>query len=181
MFFNSAYLLSTNIIFFIVFSHYTFIQQRAIYSLSNGYTAYLYHVSKLYNKQQVNMYTLCLCFCSTTASKYLRRASRSPRSNHTNGVHKDGVIKIINVKQAAMSSALLAIAEVVPRKGAGSTRTRKTVAFSPKNGQLEVAAKPAGVSPFSYWEISLYIGSGYEETVLTRCRRSALAASACEF
>ena len=53
-----------------------------------------------------------------------------------------------------MSSALLAIAEVVPRKGAGSTRTRKTVAFSPKNGQLEVAAKPAGVRPFSYWEIS---------------------------
>ena len=30
-----------------------------------------------------------------------------------------------------MSSALLAIAEGVPRKGAGSTRTRKTVAFSP--------------------------------------------------
>ena len=63
-----------------------------------------------------------------------------------------------------MSSALLAIAEGVPRKGASSTRTRKTVA---KKGQLEVAAKPAGVSPFSHWEISLYIGSGYEETVLT--------------
>ena len=49
----------------------------------------------------------------------------------TDGVRKGKVIEIGNVKQP-MSSALLAITEGVTMKGAGSKRTRKTVAFSPK-------------------------------------------------
>ena len=79
----------------------------------------------------------------------------------TDGVRKGGVIEIGgNVKQAGNVIGTLSHSSS-SKKGAGSTRTKKTVLFSPKNGQLEVATKPAGISPLSHWDIYLYIGSGY--------------------
>ena len=48
-----------------------------------------------------------------------------------------------------------------------ATAEKRSSFLSPKNEQLEVAAKLATVSPFLRWEIYLYIASGYEETVLT--------------
>ena len=131
----------------------------------------------------ITLCLLCPCFQEALANRAnsLCVAQAAVLEVITDGVRKGGVIEIGRVKREGdVIGALIATAGV-PRRGAGSTRTRKTVAFSPKKGQLEVAAKPAGVSPFSHWEISLYIGSGYEETVLTCCRQSALAASAYEF
>ena len=76
-----------------------------------------------------------------------------------------GVIEIGNVKQAGDVVGALSHTNTF-KKAAGSTRTRKRSSFlSKRNEQLEVAAKPTGVNLFSHWDISLYIGSGYEETV----------------
>ena len=38
--------------------------------------------------------------------------------------------------------------------------------FLSKNEQLEAGAKPAGVSPFSNWDISPYTGSGFSDMVV---------------
>ena len=65
-------------IYIIVFSHYTFMQQRAIYSLSNGYTAYLYQYQ---NCIISNKLTCKHCGCafvvlqlqSTNCQPYLNR------------------------------------------------------------------------------------------------------------
>ena len=65
-------------IYIIVFSHYTFIQQRAIYSLSNGYTAYLYQYQNCIISNKLTC-THCVCafvvlqLQSTNCQPYLNR------------------------------------------------------------------------------------------------------------
>ena len=96
------------------------------------------------------------CFREVLANgaNFLRIARAAILKVIGDDVRKGGVIEVGTLSRRAMSSALLAIAE-------------KPRLSLQKNEQLEVATKPAGVSPFSHWEISLYIGSGYEEMVLT--------------
>ena len=43
---------------------------------------------------------------------------------------------------------------------------RSNFIFRSKNEQLEAGAKPAGVSPFSNWDISPYTGSGSSDMVV---------------
>ena len=45
-------------------------------------------------------------------------------------------------------------------------RSRKTQYLSLEKEQLEAGAKPAGVSPFSNWDISPYTGSGSSDVVV---------------
>ena len=55
------------------------------------------------------------------------------------------------------SSALLAIVEkTVAGKALAAQEAGKRSTFLSKNEQLEVGAKPPGVSPFSNWDISPY-------------------------
>ena len=62
----------------IVFSHYTFIQPRAIFSLSNGYTAYLYQYQHCIISNKL-ICTHCVCafvvlqLQSTNCLPYLNR------------------------------------------------------------------------------------------------------------
>ena len=73
----------------------------------------------------------------------------------TDGARKGGIIGIRNFKQAGDVIGTLSHSRSSSKERRRQHKNNKTVAFSPKNGQLEVATKPTGVSLFSHWEISL--------------------------
>ena len=56
----------------------------------------------------------------------------------------------------ASSSALLAIAEKLLQERHWQRKKLENAVLFSKNEQLEVGAKPAGVRPFSNWDISPY-------------------------
>ena len=63
-------------------------------------------------------------------------------------------------------SALSHSGKAVAGKALEAQETGKRSTFLLKNEQMEVGTKPAGVSPFSNWDISLYIGSGSSDMIV---------------
>ena len=59
-----------------------------------------------------------------------------------------------------MVGALSHSGKAVAGKALAAQEAGKHSTFLSKNEQLEAGAKPAGVSPFSNWDISPYTGSG---------------------
>ena len=56
--------------------------------------------------------------------------------------------------------------KAVAGKALAAQETGKRSTFLSKNEQLEVGAKPAGVSPFLNWDISLHTRSGCSDMIV---------------
>ena len=65
-----------------------------------------------------------------------------------------------------MVGALSHSGKAVARKALAAQEAGKRSTFLSKNEQLEDSAKPAGVSPFSNWDILLYTGSGSSDMIV---------------
>ena len=66
--------------------------------------------------------------------------------------------------------------KAVAGKALAAEEAGKRSNFLSKNEQLEVGTKPAGVNPFSNWDISPYTDSVSSDMIVA----GALTASACE-
>ena len=65
-----------------------------------------------------------------------------------------------------MVGALSHSGKTVAGKALAAQETGKRSTFLSKNEQLEAGAKPAGISPFSNWDISPYTGSGSSDMIV---------------